>query len=390
MCGLCGVATNSLDEDHLNQFRDLFFLSTFRGLDSSGSFWVYQKLENEFVTISHQKSLLDSISYMYRHNPWAAMLAKDVEGKIIAGHCRYATIGKISDKNAHPFNYKHIVGMHNGTLKSFKLPDGKTDSEYLIEQIAEKGIEETVKTFDYNDAAAIVWFDKNNSSLNFFRNYHRPLHFLHNKDYDIFAWASDASFIKHSMNRCGYGVKELDYQEFLPRTWYSYIPKLINGRLVYDWANPFKKEVQQSFFPQRAANGGGISSGPTRLLPTYYYKPLQQADAKIIDLREHRHPPHVSTVFPKKGIRGVIKDKHITVLPSSQQLKYSINDVGYNYKEIQEKLNEGCLWDGIRPKPEQFEQVLFLNFHEFLCPVCAKDKRLVRSLTNSTDRKAVA
>ncbi len=102
------------------------------------------------------------------------------QGGAIVGHGRLATKGKISSKNAHPFQYGHITLVHNGTLTggvSF-AKKGETeievDSHALAVSMAEKGMMETLATI--KGAYAIIAHDAKEGCLWIARNSERPLH----------------------------------------------------------------------------------------------------------------------------------------------------------------------------------------------------------------------
>lgn len=175
MCGLAGAfSVTPLIPLELKILYRLSLLTHLRGEDSIG--WIARNDKK----ISFKKKAahpLDVLPYVFR------TISEDVfkdaaKPNMIGFHFRAATKGTISDKNAHPFSFQHILGMHNGTI-SWGLKHEKefeTDSEALFKEINDAGIEATLKKLSSSAAFALVFIDRREGSLCFVRNDARPLH----------------------------------------------------------------------------------------------------------------------------------------------------------------------------------------------------------------------
>lgn len=148
----------------------------------------------------------------------------------IIGHNRYATIGNVTNKNAHPFEFTTLVGAHNGTLTSkWKLHEAKdfsVDSENLYHHIDKLGLKDALENMA--GAWALVWWDKVNESINFLRNQERPLYWAMTDDKKFMYWASEAWMIDAALGRNG--VKHSAPEMFKENVHYS-IPVDRNGVL---------------------------------------------------------------------------------------------------------------------------------------------------------------
>ncbi|MSE24831.1 hypothetical protein GKC32_10305, partial [Lactobacillus curvatus] len=67
---------------------------------------------------------------------------------VLMGHNRWATKGKINERNAHPFEHDHIIGAHNGTLRNqHLLPnhlDFEVDSDNIFHAMSTIGVDATI------------------------------------------------------------------------------------------------------------------------------------------------------------------------------------------------------------------------------------------------------
>lgn len=166
-------------------FRRLLELDTIRGPHSTGIL---------FVSNFGNADIIKKVG-----TPWELWGLKSIEEKfrlshkVLLGHNRWATQGKINNTNAHPFELGHIYGAHNGTLHTrYKLADHakfEVDSENLYHHMHLHGAEDTVKNLD--GAFTLTWWDKNEKTLNFVRNDERPLHFCYSEDNKTIFWASE-------------------------------------------------------------------------------------------------------------------------------------------------------------------------------------------------------
>lgn len=173
MCGLVGamVAANhmSLSKNELDRFTNLLYCSALRGAHSTGIMWW------DGHQIKHMKMAAHPADFIYTKEYNSVLEPGKI--KAIFGHTRYATSGKINAKNAHPFKVGNkIVMMHNGNVQKVEgsnVTEFEVDSMALANSLATKPVEKVFESFD--GAVACIWFDVPNMTVNFYRNYQRPL-----------------------------------------------------------------------------------------------------------------------------------------------------------------------------------------------------------------------
>lgn len=123
--------------------------------------------------------------------------------RVMIGHNRYATQGKINKRNAHPFEVDDLIGVHNGTLTNkhqlFESYKSEVDSEALYHHISRKGLRDAIDTA--RGAWALVWWDKSIDTINFLRNKDRPLYMAWTKDASTVFWASEEWMLNVALSR---------------------------------------------------------------------------------------------------------------------------------------------------------------------------------------------
>lgn len=196
MCGIVG-AYGFLNHKEERVFTDLLLIDTIRGPHSTG---VLNVVQNTYVPRVFKKAV---DAYCFVKNKEFKDLLQGWN-LLFLGHNRWATTGKVVDSNSHPFVMEDIIGVHNGTLDwGHELPDKKdfnVDSENIMYAINKQGVEETWKQI--RGAAALVWWNTKEKSLNFLRNKERPLWYCHTFNSLLFAseaWMMNAALSRNDM-----------------------------------------------------------------------------------------------------------------------------------------------------------------------------------------------
>lgn len=197
MCGLVGMA-GDLTSGWKDVFTELLIVDSVRGMHGTGVAAVrrYESRVNLLKMPVPSQILVLGQEY--------EKTIKDPM-KVLIGHNRYATIGKKSAENSHPFQFDNVVGAHNGTLYSDsrrKLDSFDmygTDSEALYASLNDDGLEATVDKLD--GAWALTWFDAETDTINFLRNDKRPLFYAYSEDGCTLIWSSELEMLKFVLGR---------------------------------------------------------------------------------------------------------------------------------------------------------------------------------------------
>lgn len=188
MCGIVGYVNMGKPHSKIEAIMtDLLVIDSVRGYDSTGIFMSGTDKENVRRSVLHKKQGTGAEFVVAEE--WRRLRTLLPISDVMVGHNRWATVGHVTEENAHPFQAQHIMMVHNGTLHGHaKLAEGDfaVDSEYLCNYLAKDKTAQDIRD-DVNGAYAIVWRDAKKNTINFFRNYQRPLVFAHCEGMLLFA-----------------------------------------------------------------------------------------------------------------------------------------------------------------------------------------------------------
>lgn len=197
MCGLVGLFGN-LNEQDKKIFDYLLLLDIIRGRDATGIIKVHTDNSYEYIKDTGlPDSLIVLDKFMEEQTPFFDHNTSLVLGnvKALLGHNRHATVGSKTSKEAHPYEFPNVIGMHNGTIPWAEYrtmeyhKESVTDSEALYYDFNRRGVAATVK--EVHGAMACTMWNSLDDTLQIFRNSERPLFTINKKDGSAFAWASE-------------------------------------------------------------------------------------------------------------------------------------------------------------------------------------------------------
>ena len=216
MCGIFGIISGTTKSGRSHVLVDggkmLFdgsVLTSLRGMDSTGIFQVRE----DGKTFSNKEPLCASVAFDSALSSYTTTMHS---AHFTTVHCRAATVGNVSRKNAHPFEIKYkcasghhyLLGVHNGTLEhgwksSAGAKDHDVDSSYAIELIANN----KEKAFTDNmikGAYSFVWRDTLKPTVAYFaRNSERPMWMVRSKDGRHIMFASEPDTLAYVLRRHG-------------------------------------------------------------------------------------------------------------------------------------------------------------------------------------------
>lgn len=186
-------------------FDNLLYLNGLRGLDSTGvaTFRKRQaKKGKSKITYSITKAPVGSPEFLGGFKwPTDVFMA--------LGHCRFATVGGISQMTAQPFDHENLIGIHNGTIPKYSHTGGyATDSDGFLAAISKDGIEKVIKEL-YFGSVATIYVGKEDHRIHAFRNSERPLAVASISGGSTLVFASEKEMIEFAAKRASQTITDL-------------------------------------------------------------------------------------------------------------------------------------------------------------------------------------
>jgi glucosamine 6-phosphate synthetase-like amidotransferase/phosphosugar isomerase protein len=217
MCGIVGIAANSLNRVGKNIFSDLIITSNVRGRWGAGVAAVIGD------KIKGAKSLYSGCDLLDMKGFGEMMNENNI--RVLLGHTRWPTKGATDEYiNVHPHFNKNITGVHNGTLDKVDgeyVKGEESDSVLFYKHADEVGFKKALARI--SGAYCFVFIDHETKTLNFIRNRERPLFIgkhLWGTDSQSLIWASEEEMLTFTMTRAKLTAK-LEIVELPPNELWS-------------------------------------------------------------------------------------------------------------------------------------------------------------------------
>ncbi len=194
MCGIVG-AIGMLNAKEDKAVQIMMQLDVIRGKDSTGIVAVDNKRDWAIA----KEAWLPQDLLVQRQ---CKEIFASFQNYIYLAHNRAATVGAVNKAGAHPFEFEHVVGVHNGTTnKSLfdNADDYDVDSQALYDQVNTKGVDSMWGKV--SGAASLAFFDKRTDRFHLLRNSERPMFIAFSKSGSVMYYASEAWMIHVACNK---------------------------------------------------------------------------------------------------------------------------------------------------------------------------------------------
>lgn len=301
MCGLVGVIRGTdkflLIQDTEEIFDTMLYADAVRGWDATGVFFAEKD-----GPVSYYKRNLPSYDFMYTRR-YSSLRKKNWKFNTFIGHNRAASVGKLSDEMAHPFNFEHIIGVHNGTIQKHNSLTGhgivhESDSEALFWAINEYGAEEVLPKVE--GAFALIWYDRRTGNISIARNKERPLYIIKIKEKNSIVLASEHLMAQWAITRKGHKIESATtvepgiiytFDSANPTEWERQEVKLLEkkfyGQGGYGGYGDYWDEYQERY-KEKYSTGGAVNDIHGKILSIEDLKLGNEAELYVSSIEHHK------------------------------------------------------------------------------------------------------
>lgn len=359
---------------HKDAMKDLLYLDTLRGRDSTGLAVVDRNRQSII-----RKSTVPGHEFIEIPGNFERITSSG--DQLWIGHNRYKTVGGINRASAHPFEVCNdegkveIIGAHNGTLDNKwelekELGDRyETDSEALMNLLYEANdVKEAISMC--RGAWSLTWWNAPNNQLHFLRNDQRPLCYAYTKDRKVLIWASEAWMLLAATRRHNI---ELDENAKGVACW-STLPNSL-----YTLDIPQQRDEK---LPDLVRKGGYDGGKPAQFQghKRWDWFGVQGDDSKRYERMEQQKAEEEKKAAKKTG-EDVSKDdgKVVHLFGPDKMQGFNGKPIDKDYVEILK--TRGCSWCNKEIKPPV--NFGFLSENELVCGRCVYDKHHLDTTTNN-------
>lgn len=225
MCGIIGLYGDGVSGSWSGPKRDFMIegliADSVRGYDSTGIALLPKTKDDDLLVYKRAFAGYDFVQQKH-----ANRLFDNIKNSLgMIGHNRSATKGVVNDRNSHPFRWKHITLVHNGTVynadslvdKKDKPSGVSVDSEYVAHALSMEDADDILPRL--RGGYSLVWFNEEERSLNFARNDQKPMFLAFGSNDQTVYFGSEAELIVWLCSRRNISIQE-DIYRLVPNVHY--------------------------------------------------------------------------------------------------------------------------------------------------------------------------